>query len=98
MNTLGQVLDKVLSGRFILTFVVALIILKVCWVNVEYVKEFKEIFLVVIYAYFNRSDRPPQEGTKVTETTKTTELTKETIAPTKTESTEGEKKNEKVNS
>lgn len=52
--------DKLLSGRFYLTIIVGLILLKTCWGNPEAVKEYKEVILVIIYAYFSRTDRNQQ--------------------------------------
>jgi len=49
-----ELIEKVLSGRFILTVIVGIIILVTCLRDPQIAKEFKEIFLVVIYAYFSK--------------------------------------------
>lgn len=54
---LKKVLDKSLSGRLFLTVIVGVILLKTCWASPDQVKEFKEVILVIIYAYFSRTDR-----------------------------------------
>lgn len=61
-NNLKCIIDKCLSGRFFLTVIVGVILLKTCWASIEQVKEFKEVILVIIYAYFSRTDRTKQEG------------------------------------
>ena len=52
-----MILEKILSGRFILTIIVGIIFLKTCWVDPSNVEKYSELFYVVIYAYFNRLDR-----------------------------------------
>ena len=51
------VLPKLLSGRFILTIIVGMIICVVCLKDPQMVKEFKEVLAMVIIFYFSRSDR-----------------------------------------
>lgn len=53
---INRLFDKGLSGRFILTMAVAYILLAACLRDAANVKEFKEIILVVIYAYFNKAN------------------------------------------
>lgn len=57
MDTVDSVLGQFTSGRWILTVAAAVIMIKVCWGNLENAKEFKEIIAVIIYAYFQRGDR-----------------------------------------
>ena len=54
---MGKITEKLLSGRFILTIIVGVILLRAVWVDITYVEKFTDIILVVVYAYFNRSDR-----------------------------------------
>lgn len=61
-----QVVNQFTSGRWILTVAAACIMVYVCCKDITYVKEFKEIIAVIIYAYFQRGDRGQE--TKTTET------------------------------
>ena len=49
-----KIMDKLLSGRFILTVIVGIILLRACWIDISYVEKFTDIIMVVIYAYFQR--------------------------------------------
>lgn len=62
MDIKQRIVDKLLSGRFILTIAVALIMVYSCLKDITYIDKLNEIFLVVIYAYFNRGDRTPTNG------------------------------------
>lgn len=64
MDTVDMVLAQFTSGRWILTVAAALIMIRVCWTNFEYVKDFKEIIAVIIYAYFQRGDRNTNDKTE----------------------------------
>ncbi len=55
--------DKLLSGRFILTVIVGLVFAYGVISGKLAVDKTMEVILVVIYAYFTRSDRKPNGGT-----------------------------------
>ena len=57
MDTVDMVVAQFTSGRWLLTVAAAVILVKVCWGNIDRAKEFKEIIAVIIYAYFQRGDR-----------------------------------------
>lgn len=74
MDTVDKVLAQFTSGRWILTVAAAIIMLKVCWGNMEQAKEFKEIIAVIIYAYFNKPPEKDGQEVKKTETKITSEV------------------------
>jgi len=54
--------NKILSGRFILTLCIGLL-LKFGWYGkIEVLKKLKEIILVIVYGYFTRGDRKQENG------------------------------------
>lgn len=61
LDTADRIAMQFTSGRWILTVATAVILVKVCWNNIEQVKEFKEILAVIIYAYFQRRDRSTEK-------------------------------------
>lgn len=61
LDTFDKVLGQFTSGRWILTVAAASIMIYVCCKDITYVKEFKEIIAVIIYAYFQRGDRSNQD-------------------------------------
>ncbi len=63
LDTFDKVLGQFTSGRWILTVAAAIIMVKVCWNNIEQAKEFKEIIAVIIYAYFQKG-RDTQDKSK----------------------------------
>lgn len=52
-----EIIDKILSGRFIFTVVSAFVFAVLSLRGVLTVDKVMEIILIVIYAYFNRPDR-----------------------------------------
>lgn len=62
MDMKQRIIDKLLSGRFILTVSVAFIMCYACFKDLTYIDKLGEIFMVVIYAYFNRGDRTTNGG------------------------------------
>lgn len=63
---MSKLLEKILSGRFILTVVSAGVFAYLSITKVLPVDKVTEILLIVIYAYFNRQDRKqdPEGGQK----------------------------------
>lgn len=61
-----QVVSQVSSGRWILTVAAAIIMVKVCWNDMNNAKEFKEIIAVIIYAYFNKPPEKDNQDNKLT--------------------------------
>jgi hypothetical protein len=59
---LNKIVSKLTSGQWILTVAVAAILVKVCWNDSAMIKEFKELFLVVVYGYFTRDRSKPTGG------------------------------------
>lgn len=57
MNIPETIVTKLCSGRFILTVAVAIVYGKLCWSNPEFALQTKDILMVVIVSYFQRSDR-----------------------------------------
>lgn len=55
LDTFDKVIGQFTSGRWILTVAAAIILISVCWGNIERAKEFKEIIAVIIYAYFQKN-------------------------------------------
>lgn len=64
IQILDKFVDKIMSGRWLLTAVIAFVILRTCWNDTTVVHEYKEIFLVVIYAYFERRDRAKNDNSQ----------------------------------
>lgn len=58
MDTVDNVLSQFTSGRWILTVAAAIVMVYTCVTHIEMVKDFKEIIAVIIYAYFNKGDKP----------------------------------------
>ena len=73
LDTLDKVIAQFTSGRWILTIAAAVIMVKVCWGNIENAKEFKEIIAVIIYAYFNKPPEKDGQEIKKVETKITSE-------------------------
>jgi hypothetical protein len=57
INISEKVKDKILSGRFIFTVVSAIVFAYLSIKKILPIDKVTEILLIVIYAYFNRSDR-----------------------------------------
>ncbi len=74
MDTVDMVVRQFTSGRWILTVAAAIILVSVCWGNVEKAEKFKEIIAVIIYAYFQRNDRGTENKTTETKSTSTSEV------------------------
>lgn len=74
LDTFDKVIGQFTSGRWILTVAAAIIMLKVCWGNIEQAKEFKEIIAVIIYAYFNKPPENNGQEIKKVETKTTSEI------------------------
>ena len=53
--------DKLLSGRFIFTVCAAFVFVVLSLKGTLTVDKVTEILLIVIYAYFNRGDRKPEQ-------------------------------------
>lgn len=64
MDTVDMVLGQFTSGRWILTVVAAIILLRICWMEPAKIIEFKEILMVIIYAYFQRGEKQVNEPKK----------------------------------
>lgn len=61
-DTADKVISQMTSGRWILTVAAAIILVNVCWNNVNNAIQFKEIIAVIIYAYFQRGDRNQEKN------------------------------------
>jgi len=55
-------IDKLTSGRFILTIMAGFVFVYLSVTKVLPQDKVMEVVLVVIYAYFNRNDRTPTQG------------------------------------
>ena len=53
--------DKLLSGRFLFTVCAAFVFVVLSLKGTLTVDKVTEILLIVIYAYFNRGDRKPEQ-------------------------------------
>ncbi len=65
-NIINRVLDKVTSGKFLLTIACAIILVWTAFTQPNTFLDMKEIILVVIYAYFNRNGEAAKKGEEVT--------------------------------
>lgn len=52
---MNRVLDKVTSGRFLITIAAALVMVYACVSQPETIKEWKEVIVMVFMFYFNRN-------------------------------------------
>jgi hypothetical protein len=55
-------MNKLLSGRFIFTIVVAFVFAVLSIGKIMPVDKVYEVILIVVYAYFSRNDRNQQNG------------------------------------
>ena len=57
-----KIIEKLTSGRFILTIIVGIVFAVLAIMKVLPVDKVHDVILIVIYGYFTRSDRKSENG------------------------------------